>query len=92
MVKQTITPTTTKAPVMAMPLMQTTETTKNQKLSTNPVRPLVKRTTPQRSAVLEPMQQTDRLLGTEDRWKKIKINNGTHRLKEQKLSRLRPKL
>ena len=90
-VKQTLTPTTTKPPVMAMPTVQTTEMKENQELSTHPLRPVAKRTTPQRNAFLEPMQQTDRLLGIEDRWNKIKINNKTHRSIQLKVCRLRPK-
>ena len=61
---------------MAMPTLQTSEMAVSQKLSTHSVRPLAKRTTPQRNAFLQPMQQTDRLLGIEDRWKKSKPKTG----------------
>ena len=52
--KQTLSPTTTKTPVMAMPILQTTEITGNLKLSTHPLRPVVKRSTPQGNTILEP--------------------------------------
>ena len=40
--------------------------TENQELSTHPVRPVAKRTIPQRNVIFEPIQQTDRLLGIDD--------------------------
>ena len=91
-VKQTLRPTTTKLSAMAMRTVQTTEKTENQEVSTHLVRRVAKRTTPQRNVILEPMQQTNRLLGIEDRWNKSKLNNKTHRSKQYKVSRLRPKL
>ena len=48
--------------------------------------------TPQWKAISEPMQQIDYLLGTADRWNKIKINNETHRSIQLKASKLRPML
>ena len=75
-----------------MPKVQTTEMTENQALSSNPVRPVAKRTKPRKNDFLEPMQQIDRVLGIEDRWNKIKTNNETHRSLQLKVSRLRPKL
>ena len=59
-VKQIPTPTNTKPSGMAMPTAQPTEITENQELSTHLVRPVAKRTTPQRMAILEPVQQTAR--------------------------------
>ena len=91
-VKQTRTPTTSKPLLMEIPAVQTTEMIENQELSTHPVIPVAKRTTPERNAFVEPMQQTDCFLGMEDRWSKVKINNKTHRSKQLKLSWLRPKL
>ena len=38
------------------------------------------------------MQQVHRLLGIEERWNKVKINNETHRSIQLKVPRLRPKL
>ena len=77
-----------------MPTMQTTEITENHELSTHPVRTVAKRATLHGNAILEPMQQMDRLLGTENRWNrnKIKINNETRRWKQMNVSRLRSKL
>ena len=80
-VKQTLTSLTTEPSVMAMPTVKTTEKTENQELSTHRVKRVAKRTTPKRNVILERKRQTKRLLGTEDRWNKIKINNKTHRSK-----------
>ena len=52
-VKHTLTPTTTKTPVMALPIMQTTEMTENQRLSTHPLKPVVKRTTPKTNGAIK---------------------------------------
>ena len=49
-----------------------TKLKESRKLSTHPVRHVEKPTTPQRNAILEPMQPTDRLPGIEDRKTKIK--------------------
>ena len=48
-----------------------TKLKESQKLSTHPVRHVEKQTTPQRNAILEPMQPTNRLPGTDDRKDKI---------------------
>ena len=68
-----------KPPVRAMPIVQTTGITEKQELSAHPMRPVAKRTTLWRIAILEPMQQIDCLLGTVDRQNEVKINNPTHR-------------
>ena len=91
-VKQNLSSTTTKASVMATLTVQTTEMTENQEVSTHLERPLAKRTTLQRIAILEPRQKTDHLFGLKDRWNKVKLNNETHRSIQLKVSRLRPKL
>ena len=90
-VKQTLIPTSTKPSLMAMPTVQTTEMTEKHEFSTYTLRPVAKRTTPQRNVILEPMQQTDRLLGLEDRSNKVQNNHKTYRSKQLKLSGLRPK-
>ena len=90
-VKQTLSPTTTKASVMATPTLQTTEMTENQELSTHLERPLAKRTTLLRIAILEPRQKIDHLFGLKDRWNKVKLNIETHRPIQLKVFRLRPK-
>ena len=61
--------------VMLTTLTTTKTVTKlkeSQKLSTHPVRHVEKQTIPQRNAILEPMQPTDRLSGIKDRKDKIK--------------------
>ena len=90
MLKQTLTPTTTKLSEMAMSTVQTTEKTENQKLSTHPVRTVAKRFTPQKNVTLESMQQTESLLGIKDRWNRVKFNK-TNRSIQLKVSRLWPK-
>ena len=92
LVKQFLTPTTTETSVLAMPTKRKTAMTENYALSTHPVRPVAKRTTPQRKVSLEPMHQTDRFLGKEDRWNKVKIDIKTHRSIKLKVFSLRPKL
>ena len=47
--------------------VQTTESAENQELSTQLVRPVAKRDTSQKNAILKPMEQTDRFLGQENR-------------------------
>ena len=91
-VKQTLTPRTKKPSVMVLPRVRTTEKTGNQELSTHPVRHVVKRSTPHRNVILDPIHQPDRLLGIEDQWNKIKTNNKTHRSTQLKVSRLQRKL
>ena len=91
-VKQTLIPTITKLSLMVMPRVQQTEMTENQELSTHPMRRVAKRSTPRRIVILEPMQQTDSLLAIDDRWNKIKFNSNTHKSKQFKVFRLRPKL
>ena len=92
MFRQTLSPTATKPSVKTLPTVQTGEIRENQELSTDPVRPVAKRTNPQINAILELMQQTDRLLEIKDRWSKVKTNRKTHRSKHLEVSRLRPKL
>ena len=65
-VKQTLTPIT-KLPTISMETIQTTEMTEKQKLSTHPVRPVVKPIIPQRKVTLEQTQLIDRLTGTDKR-------------------------
>ena len=66
-VKQSLT-LTTKIPIIAIPTTQTPEMTKNRKLSAHYVRPEAEPTTPQENAIVEPMQQIERVLGLGDRW------------------------
>ena len=90
MLKQTLTLTTTKLSEMAMSTVQTIEKTENQELSTLPVRTVAKRLTPHKNVILEPMQQTDGLLGIENQWNRVKINK-INRSKQLEVSRLWPK-
>ena len=79
----TMTATTTKT---------VTEPKESQKLFTHPVRHVEKPTTPQRDAILEPMQPTDRLPGTED-WKdKIKSQKEPTKMTLLKFLKLQPKI
>ena len=65
---------------------------KSRKLSTHPVRHVKKQTTPQRNAILEPMQPTDRLSGIEDRKDKIKYEREPTKVTLMKLLKLQPKI
>ena len=49
-----------------------TEPKESQKLFTHPVRHVTRQITPQRDAIMEPMQPIDRLPGREDRKDKIR--------------------
>ena len=62
MVKQTLTPTT-KFPTKPIQTIHIIKKREHLDLSTHPLRPVVKLSTPQRSVSLEPMQRTDRLPG-----------------------------
>ena len=88
--KQTLAPTT-GLPILPTSTTQTTEMTENKKLSTYSMRPVAKPTTPQRKAILEPIEQIDCTLGIKDRWHRAKTNGRTRRGIRMKLSRLRPK-
>ena len=72
-VKQTLTPTINlpTIPTQAIPIIKKTE---DLDLSTHPIGPVVKLTTPQRTVSLEQMQRTGRLPGIDDRGDKTKSN------------------
>ena len=64
--KETLTPTINSQTIPK----RTTQIIKEKEgidLSSHPVRPVVELTTPQRNVTFEPMQQTDRLTGIDDR-------------------------
>ena len=67
-----------------------TELKQSGKLSTHPVRHVVKQTIPQRDAIVEPMQPIDRLPGREDRKDKIRSKKEPVKMAQLKLIRLRP--
>ena len=94
MAKRTLTlrTTATKTPILSVILKQITETTENPELSTHSVRPMAKGNTPERNAILEPMQQTDCLLGIEDRQDKVKINNRILKTMQRRMARLPRKI
>ena len=69
-----------------------TELKQSQKLSTHPVRHVVKQTIPQKDAIVEPMQPIDRLPGREDRKDKIRSKKEPVKMAQLKLIRLQPKI
>ena len=75
-------------PTLAIVTKQATETTSNQELSTYTERLVAKRITQQKNVIIEPMQQIDYLLGTEDRRDRIRINDKTHKIMQKKVPRL----
>ena len=62
--------------------------TKTLELSTCPVRYVAKRTTPQVDVIFEPMQRTDRLLGTKNRQGRSSSNKLTSKITKTRISRL----
>ena len=69
-----------------------TEPKESQKLFTHPVRHVARQTIPQRTAIMELMQPTDRLPGREDRKDKIRSKKEPIKLIRIKLLRLQPKI
>ena len=69
-----------------------TKLKESRNLSTHPVRHAEKQTTPQRNAILEPMQPTDRLPGTEDRKDKIRYQREPTKVTLMKLLKLQSKI
>ena len=71
--KQTLTPLI-KFQTIPKRTIQIIRKTEDQDLSSQPVRPVVELTTPQRNVTLEQTQQTVRLAAIDDRKNKIKSN------------------
>ena len=69
-----------------------TEPKESQKLFTHPVRQVEKQFTPQRNAILEPMQPIDRLPGIEDQKDKIRCQREPIKVTLMKLLKLKPKM
>ena len=69
-----------------------TELKRSQKLFTHPLRHVVRKTIPQRDAILEPVQPIDRLPGREDRKDKIRSKKEPVKIAQLKLIRLQPKI
>ena len=84
------TPSPTRTPITAI-TTTVIEQKESQKLLTHPVRHLEKQTTPQRDAILDPMQPIDHHLGTEDRKDRIRSSRETLRIVENKFSSGSPK-
>ena len=91
MVKQILNPTM-KFPITPTQTIQIIKKTEELDLSTHPVRPVVKLTTPRRNITSERMQQTDRLLGTNDRKDKIKSKKEMPKATQMGLSKVQPKI
>ena len=72
--------------------IQIIKKTEDLGLSAQSVRPVAKLTIPQRNVILEQMQRTDRLLGTDDQKDKIKPNRGMHKATQMAMSKRHPKL
>ena len=88
--KQTLTPTT-KLQTIPEQKIQRIKETKDLYLSSQPLRPVVELTTPQRNATLEQMQQIDRLHGKDDRTDRTKSSKGMHKATQMGMSKLQPK-
>ena len=69
-----------------------TEPKESRKLFTHPVRRAEKQTSPQRKAILEPMQPVDRLPGTEGRKDKFRSQREPIKVTPVKLHKLQPKI
>ena len=69
-----------------------TKLKESRKLSTHHVRHVEKQTTPQRNTILELMQPTGRLPGTEDRKDKIRYQREPTKVTLRKLLKLQPKI
>ena len=69
-----------------------TEPKESRKLFTHPVRHVKKQTSPQGNATLEPMQRTDRLLGTEERRDRTRSHKEPIKKTLKKLLKLQPKI
>ena len=90
-VKQTLTPAI-KFPTIPTQTLQILRKTEDLDLSTHLVRPVVKLTTPQRSATLEQSQPTHRLPGIDHRKDKTKSNREMPKATQMEMSKLQPKL
>ena len=82
---QTITLTTTSTKIVKYLI-------ESKKLFMHPVRHLERQTTPQRIAIMEPIQPTDRLRGTEDQKDRIRSKKEPIKVTRMKLLWLQPKI
>ena len=82
---------TATSTIMRTTTKTVTEPKESQKLFTRLKRHVEKQTTPQRNAILEPMQPIDRLSGIEDRKDKIRSQKEPIKVTLMKLLELQPK-
>ena len=87
--KQTPTPTK-KFQAIRTRTIKIIKETENLDLSTHPVIPAVKQTTPQRNVALEQTQQTDRLPRIDDRKDKTKSNRQMLKATQMRMLKLQP--
>ena len=90
-VKQTLTPTV-KFPTEPTQTIQIIKKRENLELSTHPVRPVEKLTTPQKNVTLERMQQTYRLPGVDDRKDRTKSNREMLKVTQKAMPKLQPNI
>ena len=90
--KQTLTPRTTKLQAIPKETIQIIKETEELDLSSHPVRHVVELTSPQRNAILEQTQRTDRLHEIEDWKNRTKVNRVTLKTIQMEMSKLQPKL
>ena len=90
-VKQTLTPAI-KFPAKTMQEIQIIKKTQHLDLSTHPLRPVLKLTTPQRNDTLEQTQRTDHLPEIVDRKDKTRSNREMLKATRTEISKLQPKL
>ena len=89
-VKRTPTPIT-KLPTTPTQTLQIFKNTEDLDLSSQPVRPVVKPTIPERTVTLEQTQRTDRLSGTDDRKDKTKFHREMLKATQIGMFKLEPK-
>ena len=89
--KQTLTPTT-KLQTIPKERISTIIETEELDLSSHPVRHVVELTTPQRNAIFEQTQRTDRPYEIDDRRDRIKVNRIMLKATQTAKSQLQPKL
>ena len=90
-VKQTLT-RTIKLPTKPTQTIQLIRKTEDLDLSSHPVRPVVKLTTPQRNVTLEPTQPRDRLPGIDNQKDKTKSNREMLKASQMGMFKLQAKL
>ena len=90
--KQTLTSITTKLQPIPKGTIKILQETKDQNLSSQPVRHVVELTTPQRDAILEEMQRIDRFHEIDDRKDRTTASKRMPQTIQMEMSKLQPKL